>query len=886
MNSSQSFLSFVDGWIGHSVKDHRDALKELSVILRAEMKINATEYEIEQSIVFLHVFLELFTRFYPKTSNMFLVKDLSSFFERIICNDEIKTTKLIKFYYIVASSIAYKSARFPDKPQGAKENNKFFPFGGAFYKAVFRRMKKGDRKAITFASSLTLCRYAAIEVPEEFIIASETSYVKRLTKVPELRNYDLNSISKSVGQIRKSSFEKYLRNLAQCVTTRSSSDEGMFGQYSTINVHGPQISYKNVRNQEYQGVCPAPYFAYNFMPKELTGNVTHLTEPLKVRSITTSNAFEFFAGKPFQATISSEMKKMKNLCFGRMVEEPDIIDLIHRSKQYYGEEEELIFLSGDYEAATDNINPMLSAIVDEFMMKKMGLEFELPQLDFEESKSIWKIMAQIYDYCLNDEKADLGPKTSEKYWVSINLIFKHFLPKSSITVLDKRRLSWAGRKIVNKENLMTCVQTFGQMMGDIKSFPVLCLINLSLWNLVNENKNVKHLSRRTCPLTDMEYVDIQEIEPPCLINGDDFLAYCPRRIIDKWFDKVNEFDLVASIGKTHESFNVAQINSTNFIYNKKTNIVKKVKSIPFHAVIRIPADRPIDQSINYAIEHDPKLLNRVIFFNKKRINEVTQNGLVNLCIPRELGGIGVKSVPKEITVKQSILAQVNMNKLKWGKDPVALQYDWLPFLSKKKRIKKGEVRVQPEGNNLQTFVYTRKPKGRGEIIDKFGINHLLPTYSATRESRLFCRDDPIGKMSRQEYGTRGIMRIRNNFYGKVQKIVNTVLKQSIVNNDRRDKKLQPEQLVVPSVTTVKTKKGHIIKSNVHEYVQMTCDHLIHENGDYINVIGEKSQKFEYDLERTLMRRLPNVLEKTIQKQHRKMLRRLKGPDPNRILKFL
>lgn len=280
------------------------------------------------------------------------------------------------------------------------------------------------------------------------------------------------------------------------------------------------------------------------------------------------------------------------------------------------------------------------------------------------------------------------------------------------------------------------------------------------------------------------------------------------------------------------------------------------------------------------------LLNRVIFFNKKRINEVTQNGLVNLCIPKELGGIGVKSVPKEITVKQSILAQVNMNKLKWGKDPVALQYDWLPFLSKKKRIKKGEVRVQPEGNNLQTFVYTKKPKGRGEIVDKFGINHLLPTYSATRESRLFCRDDPIGKMSRQEYGTRGIMRIRNNFYGKVQKIVNTVLKQSVVNNDRRDKRLQPEQLIVPSVTTVKTKKGHIIKSNVHEYVQMTCDRTISENSDYINVIGEKSQKFEYDLEKTLMRRLPNVHERTLQKKYRKISWRLKGPDPNRILKFL
>jgi len=674
------------------------------------------------------------------------------------------------------------------------------------------------KKAVTLASSLTLCRYAAIEVPTSFIKASEENYVKRLERVPEVKQYDQTSIKKSVDQMKQSSFEKYLKNLSQCVTTRASSDEGQFGQYSTINEYGPHISFSNVRGQTYNGVCPSPYFGYNLVGSELTGNVTHLTEPLKVRSITTSNAFEFFAGKPFQATISSEMKKMENLCYGRTVEEEDVYNLIYRSKKYYGEEEELIFLSGDYEAATDNINPYLSALVDEHMLKHLNLNFSLPDLTPFESLKIWKVMACIYNYLLSDVEADLGPNTSEMYWSSINLIFMKFLPRKGCTVLHKRREMWSGRIIRNKDTNLEFTQTFGQMMGDIKSFPVLCLINLSLWNLVNKGESVISKEEKICPLTGDKTLVFDKISPPCLINGDDFLAYCPRRVIDEWFSKVQEFDLVASIGKTHESKEIAQINSINFSYNKNTGVVKKVKAIPLHAVLKIPHNRPVEQTINYAIEHDESLLNRVLFFNKNRINEVTQNGLINLCVPRELGGIGVKATLKKVTAKQSIIASVNLRRMKSGRDPIALQYDWLPFLAKKKRSGFGTV-----DHKTQFFVYTKKPKGSGVVKDQYDITHLLPTYSASRESRLYCKDDPIGVMSRQDYGTRGIMRIRNNFYGKFQKVSNQVIRDSQQRGDFRDKILQPEDFVVPPVMVVKTKKGHVLFNKEHEYIQSTSD---------------------------------------------------------------
>ena len=327
--------------------------------------------------------------------------------------------------------------------------------------------------------------------------------------------------------------------------------------------------------------------------------------------------------------------------------------MIQRSKDYFGSDEELVFLSGDYESATDNLNPKLSQIVDNMMLDQLQMDFEVP-IDSDLCLAMWKSMAKILMFMGIE-----GPSDVEKHWVLINTWFREGFRVSGreVTSISRKRDSmWSGRRIIDKNDVFT--QTMGQLMGDIKSFPVLCMINLALWNLVNENKKVKIIREHEETIVSKKSYKVEYLNPPCLINGDDFLAYAPRRIVEKWFNLVSEFDLKASVGKTYVSKKVAQINSTNFVYNGGS--VFKVKAIPVHAVMSIPKDRPVTQSINYAIEHDKEFcFNRLLFYNKPRINQVTGGGLINLCLPIELGGLGVEKKPKNITARQYAIAWNN-----------------------------------------------------------------------------------------------------------------------------------------------------------------------------------------------------------------------------------
>lgn len=762
-----------------------ESLQELAKITVSEHPELGSTYEVNQALVFLHSFGELMLQFYPKLCKVFLGKELRLVLLRICCNNEIQTTKLIKYYYSALCSVAYKSDKLPEKPNCRVKNNKILPFFGRLYKALFRRLKESDKKAITFASSVFLSRYGAITVPSSFLEEAAKKYKERLTKEPEEKQYNEKAIQLSISQFNKVTFKRFCGSLVKCLSVSACSEENKHGQYGEIEKIAPKITYENL-GIKYGGICPVPYFSVSFMPEQFEGNVTYLTEPLKVRSITTSNALEFLAGKPIQDALSKNMKSMENLCFGREVSDLDISNLVKRSKDYYGTDEELLFISGDFEAATDTMSPLLSRLVDNNMINSVGLNFTIPK-DSKFAFDLWNIMAKIFEY-MNLENE--GPRTTKKNWYRLNSWFKDRLenmakdqPSLFVKVSEKRQDTWKGRTIIDRDNDDSFVQTFGQMMGDIKSFPVLCAINLSLWNLVNDSVQKVSWETSEIEILGTRKMDKKKLNPPCLVNGDDFLAYAPRRIIDRWFELVNEFDLTASIGKTYVSTHVAQINSTNFLL--KGDRVQKIKSIPMHAVQKITADRPVDQIINYAIEHNPNLLNRLIFFNQKRINEVTGGGLINLCLPKELGGIGVKAEPKKITLRQALIAKMNQKSLR----PLILKHKWVPFYKIKGK------------NKQKVFIYKSVPKGIGLVTDQFGIEHVLPTYQASEESRVLLGDDWLGSMSRMRFnGKRGRMIIVGEFFKKFAKISNDLVRKFKNKLDKRapqlDLTVMPEQLDV------------------------------------------------------------------------------------------
>jgi hypothetical protein len=743
---------------------------------------------------------------------------------------------MIKYYFCALCSIAYKSNELPKKPKGRIENNRILPVYGKLYKAILTRLRTGNKKAVTFASTIFLSRYSAIKVPETFVEQSEKSYIERLSKIPVQKQYDESSLRSAVSQFGKSSFEKLCSAGVKFLSISAVAEKNIHGQYGVIEEFAPKVTWEKY-GQRYEGICPVPYFANSFMPApdELCGNVTHLTEPLKVRSITTESAFEFLAGKPIQDCVSKEMKKMKNLCFGRTVECEDIQLLVHRSRLYYGEQEEMVFLSGDYEAATDNLSPLLSQKVDNMMLDHMGLNFHVPQ-EKEFSLTLWRIMARIYQFMIED---DNGPNTTKVYWIKLNTWMRSRLSEHNcqkVLISDKRNGTWSGRKIgrlVTQKG--SFVQTFGQMMGDIKSFPVLCCINLALWNLVNDNQVRSRMLSSQCPLTDIKSFSKVSLAAPCLINGDDFLAYCPRSIAEKWFANVKEFDLVASLGKTYTSPTVAQINSTNFMLNGD-GVVLKINALPLHAVLSIPRDRPVEQSINYAIEHRSELLNRLIFFNKERIRQVTGNGLINLCLPVHLGGLGVKATPHHITTRQLLLADKNSKSFK----PLRVIYQWLPFGFYKGKDKKNRV-----------IVHKSLPKGFGKVVDEFGFEHIMSTYKSTEESRLLFGDNWLACMSRQKFNANnGRMVIKGNFFKKFAKISN-----DLVNNLKRssDKRLPDIQKILSrerrDEVLVKGRYRPLIGGKVSFGVDCVArvDKWDEESQFYITEQQEEFEETEWDL---------------------------------------
>jgi len=730
----------------------------------------------------LQAFGETLRCFFPKLVREFRVTDLPEVLSRICCNNEILTTKIIKYYYCALCSIAYKSKDLPEKPHLPRENNKYLPFFGRFYKAIHRRIATGSVKAVTFASTIFLSRYAAIKVPDTFIKESEKKYIERLTRLPQEKVYNMKSINNAVSQFGKISFSEFVSSGVNCLSVSSCSERHEHGQYGEIEQFAPKVSWEG-DGQQYEGICPVPFFSSSFTPTSLTGNVTHLAEPLKVRSITTSSAYEFLAGKPIQNAISKKMKRMENLCFGRTIEVKDVENLVYRSKEYFKDiPEDLYFLSADFEAATDNLSPLLSSKVDILMIKSLGLDFRVPS-EVSVAKELWFSMAKIFEFmCIGNE---LGPKTTKKNWISLNMWIRLRIAcsKGKIAtrkISDIRSTGWSNRDIGGLVTSDNITQTFGQMMGDIKSFPVLCCINLALWNLVTDNRVVSSISGDKCHITGLRSFKRTSFKAPCQINGDDFLAYAPLSIINKWFELVREFDLVASLGKTYVSKTVAQLNSTNFFLKK--NKILKVKTLPVHAVFSIPSNRPVEQSINYAIEHRPELLNRLIFYNKKRIEEVTGGGLINLCLPAFLGGIGVKAEPKRVTTRQLLVARHNtrMNKM------IQLKYQWVPFKQlKKKPIKNSSQEAQVKS----TFVYRSVPKGMGKVTDQYGIEHIMGSYKATEESRFLQGDNWLASMSRQRFsGRNGRMIIRGEFYRTFAKVSNSLLKS--IGKDKRLPKLE------------------------------------------------------------------------------------------------
>lgn len=210
---------------------------------------------------------------------------------------------------------------------------------------------------------------------------------------------------------------------------------------------------------------PKGPFPVKFMNVELDG---------KSRSVTVASWKQHLLG-PLHRCLYDAVSRKRWLLRGKASRNRFSGDFARRKGE--------VFVSGDYESATDNL-PL--SVAEAILMAARELSVEVPD--------------QIWDYAL------------------------HSL-RSSVQYPDG----------------VARVQLRGQLMGNLLSFPLLCLQNYAAF--------------RWC---------VGDRKIPVRINGDDIVFRSDREIAQHWMDNVSALGLTLSRGKTLVSSSVFSLNSTFF----------------------------------------------------------------------------------------------------------------------------------------------------------------------------------------------------------------------------------------------------------------------------------------------------------------------------------
>jgi hypothetical protein len=572
----------------------------------------------------------------------------------------MNNVKLIKYYFTSLASWASRSKNNPDHPDGLP---KWIPIFGnknrkMFFRIFNRRSVKRGKVRVpstnldSFVTSLLYNKRCALPVGETFLKESWREYKESLTRPSSSDDvqFDEAIIRACIPLIFpncKISLKSYCKYGNRCTSSSSALSDGVSkSQIEQLKLIVPFL---------YGMPLPSGLLSYGIVPNT-EGRAVLLSEPLKARTICTIGPEEFYAGKPLQFLMAKSMKRSSFLVFGREVSTDDVQSLVVSSRSFFGTNEELFFVSGDYKNATGFISPYVSRRLDALVFEKLG-DFEVPVLDDYEQYN--HIIAKIWSYMPRDA-------SQERNWYKLNLYIlaytKHIgLP--SVPVSKVRQTLFLNRKIsFPKETGFDDVkQTNEQLMGDIKSFPLLCLLNYSLWFAAASRT-------RRYEKNDLGLYCIDSA-PPCLINGDDFLAYAPLSVIKKWEDLTRTYSFVLSVGKTYVSKTHACINSTMF-----TLFAGKVKQVPICRlnVAYESRKRPIDAVSREltlgGLRYYPRLYELFIKWNRKNLNEYSRNGLINWCLPVYQGGLGLSPIkPIKISKVQELLIKYSGRRSLKGK---------------------------------------------------------------------------------------------------------------------------------------------------------------------------------------------------------------------------
>lgn len=191
------------------------------------------------------------------------------------------------------------------------------------------------------------------------------------------------------------------------------------------------------------------------------------------------------------------------------------------------------------------------------------------------------------------------------------------------------------------------LQESGQLMGSVLSFPILCAINL--WCYAEALEQL--LGRR---------VPIKQL--PCLVNGDDFLAFMTPELRQLWVAKVKSVGFKFSVGKNYTSRNFCLINSTLFKVLYLEGGVPVFQRIPFLNIGLLTGQAKVTGRANVRLsplgswynavmdgaQSKDRAVRRFLHYHREAVRELTWDGQWNIFMPLSRGGLGCDAyVPKD-----------------------------------------------------------------------------------------------------------------------------------------------------------------------------------------------------------------------------------------------
>jgi len=234
---------------------------------------------------------------------------------------------------------------------------------------------------------------------------------------------------------------------------------------------------------------------------QLCAQVHTVLEPLKARIITSGDAPVYHWARMLQKSIHGALRKDEYMKLMGLRHSQELF-----TSQFAGKiiPKGWFWVAGDYDAATDGMNPTVSLGYCDSVGRAMKLnDLEIKRL------------------------------------------------KSTMTGHLIHYPEWAVEKAAEIEvDLSPVTQTWGQLMGSPSSFPALCTINMAGFWVACERYEGRELSYK-------------DLEKYCvMVNGDDIVFISDDRLYQIWKETMTELGLTPSIGKNFQSRDWMMINST------------------------------------------------------------------------------------------------------------------------------------------------------------------------------------------------------------------------------------------------------------------------------------------------------------------------------------